>query len=167
MLSRKIFGSAMRFVKCGGLIVCAGLSPWAQGQTSQHTNSETLPASQLVQPAELAGELASANDARPTIVYVGFRTLFAGGHIPGATFHGSASTQQGLAHIKKWAASLPRTTNLVVYCGCCPFERCPNIRPAFALFQHMGFTHLRVLELPTSFAADWAGKNYPIEKGFN
>jgi hypothetical protein len=87
MLSRKIFGSTMRFVKCGGLIVCAALSPWAQGQTSQHTNSETLPASQLVQPADFAGELASASDARPTIVYVGFRTLFAGGHIPGAT-HG-------------------------------------------------------------------------------
>jgi hypothetical protein len=31
----------------------------------------------------------------------------------------------------------------------------------------MGFTHLRVLELPTSLAVDWAGKNYPIEKGFN
>jgi hypothetical protein len=31
----------------------------------------------------------------------------------------------------------------------------------------MGFTHLRVLELRTSFAADWADKNYAIEKGLN
>jgi hypothetical protein len=31
----------------------------------------------------------------------------------------------------------------------------------------MGFTNLRVLELHTSFAADWAGKNYAIEKGSN
>ena len=171
MLSRKSVGSPLRFVNCSALaalIVCGALLPWAQGQTSQSTVSEALPASQLVQPADLVRELASASaEARPTIVYVGFRTLFAGGHIPGATFHGSASTAQGLADIKQWAASLPRTTNLVLYCGCCPFERCPNIRPAFALFRDMGFTHLRVLELPTSFAADWAGKSYAIEKGLN
>jgi thiosulfate/3-mercaptopyruvate sulfurtransferase len=171
MFARKRFGCALRFAKypaVAALIVCFGLSTSVQGQTSQPTISEALPASQLVQPADLVRELASASaDARPSIVYVGFRTLFAGGHIPGATFHGSASTEQGLADIKKWAASLPRTTNLVIYCGCCPFERCPNIRPAFALLRDMGFTHLRVLELHTSFAADWADKNYAIEKGLN
>jgi hypothetical protein len=31
----------------------------------------------------------------------------------------------------------------------------------------MGFTQLRVLELPTSFAVDSAGENYRIEKRFN
>jgi hypothetical protein len=31
----------------------------------------------------------------------------------------------------------------------------------------MGFTHLRVLELRTSLAVDWADKNYAIEKGLN
>lgn len=171
MLARKRFRCALRFSKyfaVAAAIVCLGLSTYVKGQTTQPSVSETLPASQLVQPADLVRELASAStDSRPTIVYVGFRTLFAGGHIPGATFHGSASTEQGLADIKKWAASLPRTTNLIIYCGCCPFERCPNIRPAFALLRDMGFTHLRVLELPTSFAADWAGKNYAIEKGLN
>jgi hypothetical protein len=171
MLSRKRVAAVRRsveYVALGALLVCGGLLTYAQGQTGQPTTSEALPASQLVQPADLVRELASASaDSRPTIVYVGFRTLFAGGHIPGATFHGSASTEQGLADIKKWAASLPRTTNLVIYCGCCPFERCPNIRPAFALLRDMGFTHLRVLELRTSFAADWASKNYAIEKGLN
>jgi thiosulfate/3-mercaptopyruvate sulfurtransferase len=171
MLTRKRFGFVPRCAKypvVAALIACFGLSTYAQGQTDQPAVSETLPASQLVQPADLVRELASASaDARPTIVYVGFRTLFAGGHIPDATFHGSASTEQGLADIRKWAASLPRTTNLVIYCGCCPFARCPNIRPAFAAFRDMGFTHLRVLELPTSFAVDWVGKNYAIEKGLN
>jgi hypothetical protein len=171
MLAQKGFGGALRFAKCpavAALLVCGGLATYVQSQTSQPAVSEVLPASQLLQAPDLARELASESaEARPTIVYVGFRTLFAGGHIPGATFHGSASTEQGLADIKKWAASLPRTTNLVIYCGCCPFERCPNIRPAFALFREMGFTRLRALELPTSFAADWAGKNYAIEKGLN
>lgn len=171
MLARRRFGLVPRRARCtavAALIICFGLLTNVPGQTSQPTVSEVLLASQLVQPADLVRELASASaDSRPTIVYVGFRALFAGGHIPGATFHGSASTEQGLADIKKWAASLPRTTNLVTYCGCCPFERCPNVGSALALLRDMGFTHLRVLELRTSFAADWADKNYAIEKGLN
>jgi hypothetical protein len=29
----------------------------------------------------------------------------------------------------------------------------------------MGFTHLRVLFLETSFGIDWAEKGYPVQKG--
>ena len=119
---------------------------------------------QIVQPAELAQELVAKSGVPPTIVYVGFRTLFAGGHIPGATFHGTTSTEQGLAELKKWVEALSRTSNLVIYCGCCPFEKCPNIRPAFSALNNMGFRKLRVLALPTSFAADWAEKGYPVQK---
>ena len=120
---------------------------------------------QTVQAAEFAHELGEKTETPPTILYVGFHTLFAGGHIPGAAFHGSASTEQGLTELKKWADSLPRTTNLVIYCGCCPFEKCPNIRPAFTALNGMGFKKLRVLILPTSFVKDWAEKGYPIERG--
>lgn len=122
-------------------------------------------AAQIVQPAGFAQELGENNGTPPTIVYVGFRTLFAGGHIPGATFHGTASTEQGLADLKKWAVGLSRTSNLVIYCGCCPFEKCPNIRPAFTALSNMGFKKLRVLALPTSFATDWVEKGYPVQKG--
>lgn len=137
--------------------------PAIQGQEKQ--SPDPWPAAQSLQPADLARELGDKNETPPTIVYVGFRTLFAGGHIPGATFHGSASTEQGLSDLKKWAEELPRTTNLVIYCGCCPLEKCPNIRPAFAALDKMGFKKLRVLVLPTSFATEWVDKGYPIQKG--
>lgn len=120
---------------------------------------------QTVQAAAFAHELEEKSATPPTVVYVGFHTLFAGGHIPGATFHGSASTEQGLAELKKWADTLPRTTSLVIYCGCCPFQKCPNIRPAFTALNEMGFKKLRVLILPTSFVKDWAEMGYPIQKG--
>ena len=129
----------------------AGFDPWTTAQ--------------LVQPADLVKELSAKDGAAPTVLYVGFRTLYEGGHIPGASFHGTASTEAGLADLKKWAASLPRTTNLVIYCGCCPFDRCPNIRPAFAALRDMGFTHLRLLVLPKNFATDWVDKGYSMEKG--
>ena len=144
----------------------AALAPSMRGQAPQRAVADPWSAAQLIEPADFARELSSKKpDSRPTIVYVGFRTLFEGGHIPGATFHGTASTEAGLAGLKTWAASLSRNTDVVLYCGCCPFDRCPNVRPAFALFRDLGFTRLRVLALRTSFAADWAEKNYPIEKG--
>ncbi len=127
--------------------------------------SDPWSSSQTHQPGDLAGELAEKNGTPPTIVYVGFRTLFAGGHIPGASFHGTASTEQGLGEMKKWADGLPRSTNLVIYCGCCPFEKCPNVRPAFTALSEMGFKKLRVLILPTNFATDWVGKGYPAQTG--
>src|SRR5207245_2352227 len=128
-------------------------------------SSDPWSSSQALQAADLAGELAQKNGTPPTIVYVGFRALFAGGHIPGATFHGSAFTEQGLSDLKKWANEIPRTTSLIIYCGCCPLGKCPNIRPAFIALDKMGFKKLRVLVLPTNFATDWADKSYPIQKG--
>lgn len=123
-------------------------------------------ATQTVEPPALVKELASGAAAkRPTVVCVAPRFLFEGGHIPGAVYHGPGSSPQALADLKKWAQDVPRSTNLVLYCGCCPLDRCPNLRPAFQALQAMGFTHLRALLLPTNFYTDWASKGFPTEKG--
>jgi thiosulfate/3-mercaptopyruvate sulfurtransferase len=121
--------------------------------------------SQTVEPPALAAELSSTKGAKPTIVYVGFRPLYEGAHIPGASFHGATGKPEGLADLKAFAQPIPRDTNLVIYCGCCPLERCPNIRAACTALNDMGFTHLRVLLLPTDFNTDWITKGYPVEKG--
>jgi thiosulfate/3-mercaptopyruvate sulfurtransferase len=142
------------------LVVPSGVANANQGKASEPWTD-----AQIVQPADLARQLTNKVGTPPTILYVGFRSLFPGGHVPGAVYHGTASTEDGLAELKKWADSLPRSANLVIYCGCCPLEKCPNIRPAFLVLSNMGFKNLLVLILPTSFAADWAGKGYPIVKG--
>jgi thiosulfate/3-mercaptopyruvate sulfurtransferase len=121
-------------------------------------------AAQTVQPSVLVKELEESKSA-PTVLFVGFQRLYVAGHIKGAQYHGSGGRADGVAQIKAWADTLPRSTNLVIYCGCCPMERCPNIRPAFAALQEMGFTKLRVLILPTSFEVDWAEKGMPYDKG--
>jgi thiosulfate/3-mercaptopyruvate sulfurtransferase len=120
--------------------------------------------SQTVQPSELNKELSDSKTA-PLVLFVGVPRLYRSGHIKGAQYHGSGGSADGLAQIKAWAASLPRSTNLVIYCGCCPMERCPNIRPAFEALRDLGFTKLRVLMLPNSFETDWADKDLPYDKG--
>jgi thiosulfate/3-mercaptopyruvate sulfurtransferase len=136
-----------------------------QANSAAPSPSDPWSAAQTIPPADFVKELQQRRDSAPVIIYVGFRVLYSGAHIPGAVFHGPGSTEQGLADLKKFAATLPKESNVVIYCGCCPLDRCPNLRPAFTSLNEMGFTHLRVLILPTSFAADWVEKGYPVEKG--
>ena len=131
---------------------------------SLQADSDPWTKAQTVQPADLAKELGNAKSA-PTVVFVGFKRLYSAGHIRGAEYHGTAGSEEGLKELTTWAAGLPRSTNLVIYCGCCPLERCPNIRPAFKALQGLGFKSLRVLLLPQDFATDWAGKGLPYDKG--
>lgn len=138
-------------------------SPLLLPLTHAQNPADPWTASQTVEPNDLTKELADAKTA-PTVLFVGFQRLYTAGHIKGAQFYGSGGGPEGLAQIRAWAAGLPRSSNLVVYCGCCPLERCPNLRPAFRTLHDMGFTKVRALILPTSFAADWAEKGLPYEK---
>jgi thiosulfate/3-mercaptopyruvate sulfurtransferase len=139
--------------------------PLHLNHTRADNSADPWTAAQTVQPAEFAKELSAATtDTKPTIVCVGFHALYEGAHIPGASFHGAASTVQGLDNLRDWAKPLPRSANVVLYCGCCPLAHCPNIRPAFQALRDMGFTHLRVLILPNDLNTDWVAKGYPVEK---
>ena len=102
---------------------------------------------------------------RPIIYHVGVPFLYKMEHIPGSIHVGHAATPDGIASIRKTLAKLPRNRNIVIYCGCCPWMHCPNIRPAFALLKKMGFTHIKALYLPDSFDKDWAKHGYPVQKG--
>lgn len=126
-------------------------------------DSDPWTKTQTVQPADLAKELDNSKTA-PTVVFVGFKRLYSAGHIRGAQYHGTAGSEEGLKELTGWAAGIPRATNLVIYCGCCPMEKCPNTRPAFKALQGLGFKNLRVLLLPQDFSTDWAGKGFPYEK---
>jgi hypothetical protein len=134
-------------------------------QGDEKKTADPWPSSQTMQPSQLAKMLTDKYSSVPAVVFVGFRSLYVGGHVPDASFHGTASTEQGFAELKAWAAALPRSSDLVIYCGCCPFDKCPNIRPAYTALGNMGFKKLRVLVIPKDFATDWVDKGYPIQKG--
>jgi len=127
--------------------------------------SELLPGSaELIQPRELSKALQSGS-VKPTVLYVGPRFLYAQAHIRGAEFIGPASDPHSLDNLRKRVTALPRNSSIVLYCGCCPWDHCPNIRPAYKELQKAGFTAVKVLYLANSFGTDWVEKGYPFEKG--
>jgi thiosulfate/3-mercaptopyruvate sulfurtransferase len=168
-------GNQMRGAKSDGfrvslaglLIVVLGIFAAGAPHILFGADSQTDPwtAAQTVQPADLAKELGDSKGAgKPTVVCVAPHVLYLGGHIPGALYHGPGSTAQGIDDLKKWAQSVPRSENIVIYCGCCPLDHCPNLRPAFVALRDMGFTHLRALLMPTNFYTDWVKPGYAYEK---
>jgi thiosulfate/3-mercaptopyruvate sulfurtransferase len=130
-------------------------------RTPDHPGDPWSP-SELITPEELLKETSGKEE--PLVFHVGVPTLFKNGHIPGSRHTGQASTLMGMEELKRQVQELPRTKSLVLYCGCCPWKDCPNIRPAFKALQQMKFTHLRVLYLANNFGVDWIRKGFPIEK---
>ena len=118
----------------------------------------------LAQPGELAAQL-KAKGARPALIHVGFAVLYREKHIPNSIYAGPANTAPGLQALRAAVANLPRDRDIVVYCGCCPWDHCPNIKPAMEALKQMGFTRAKALYIPTNIAADWYDHGYPSELG--
>jgi rhodanese-related sulfurtransferase len=120
-------------------------------------------ADQVVQTADLAKKFPGA---KPAVIFmVGPRVLYNGNHVQGAIFAGPAGTEAGLALLKERVSHVAKDAEIVIYCGCCPMERCPNIRPAFAALRDAGFQNVKIVEIPTNLKTDWTDKGYPVEKG--
>lgn len=117
---------------------------------------------QIIQPEELPRQLANSQE-KPLVLYVGFQRLYEQAHIPGAPYCGPASKPEGLEKLAQCAQKVPRSKEIVIYCGCCPWDDCPNIRPAFTALRKMGFERLKVLYIPHNLGADWVQKGFPVE----
>ncbi len=125
----------------------------------------SIPQAQLLQPDELNRLLQTRGASRPLILQIGSHVLFAEAHIQGAEYAGPGSQAAGLKQLQDRVSSLSHKTFIVLYCGCCPWNRCPNIGPAYWQLNNLGFTHVKVLYLADNFGADWVNKGYPVEQG--
>lgn len=122
-----------------------GKEPWKPGQ--------------LIEPEELAKLLTDTSVSNdPVILNIG-----PAGSIKGAVTIGSVDEAEGMELLKKAISGLSKDEKIVLYCGCCPFEHCPNIRPAFSLLSKMGFKNHLLLDLPQNLKVDWIDKGFPTE----
>ena len=131
---------------------------------SQEPAADPWPKSMVIEPADLAASLRSTAK-QPTILCVAFPTLYNSKHITHAIYAGQGSKPEGIESLKKAVASLSKESDIVMYCGCCPMKMCPNIRPAYRALKEMGFTNVRILDVPTNMQTDWYSKDYPFEAG--
>ena len=136
---------------------------FAQGN-KQHVPASSIPAADLIQPADFAAALQSGAP-KPLILQVGSRVLFAQAHITGSEFAGPGNQQLGIDALKARVAAVPKDGAIVLYCGCCPWERCPNIAAAYNLLKAEGFTNVKALYIADNFGNDWVNKGFPTEKG--
>ena len=123
-----------------------------------------IPASRLVNPDELVKILQSNTSEKPLMIQVGSHVLYTQAHIPSSEYIGPASSESGLQSLRKRVDSLSRNKFIVLYCGCCPWSHCPNVKPADDALRAMGFTNVKVLYIADNFGTDWVEKGYPVGK---
>lgn len=142
------------------------LVPLARAQFSgapPDSSALSIPQPDVIQPETLHALLQSGD--KPLILQVGSHTMFAQAHIPGAQYAGPGSQPSGLQSLASKVTAAPKTQFIVLYCGCCPWNRCPNVGPAFHRLHDLGFTHVKVLYIANNFGQDWVNKGYNVEKG--
>lgn len=112
---------------------------------------------QLMQPEKLAAIMNDSVAAKPLIINIG-----PVGSIRGAVKIGPTKEKEQLNELKNLLSKEDKKKAIVIYCGCCPFKDCPNIRPAFSLLTKMKFTNHKLLNLPKNLKVDWINHGYPM-----
>ena len=178
MNTRTILPAAPTWLAMAALVLalaaasgCTQSSTSSSSASSSSASATSLPANEsdprssasLVRPADLAATLAGTGE-KPLLLHVGFQVLYRGGSIPGSHYAGPASTAEGLAALQAAVKDVPKDRAIVIYCGCCPWDHCPNMGPAFKTLRELGYTHVRALYTPTNLEKDWVDHGYPIEK---
>jgi len=93
--------------------------------------------------------------------------LYLQAHIPGAEYIGPGSDPEAIKQLRARAQSLPHSSLIVLYCGCCPWSHCPNVAPAYGELRKMGFTNIKVLYIADNLGTDWVYKGYPTVRAAN
>jgi thiosulfate/3-mercaptopyruvate sulfurtransferase len=118
--------------------------------TSAVGQASSIPNHRLINPEDLVKLLQTSGKEKPLMIQVGSHVLFSQAHIPGSEYIGPASSEAGLQQLRKRVESLPRAKFIVLYCGCCPWGHCPNVK---------------VLYISDNFGTNWVDKGYPVAKG--
>jgi rhodanese-related sulfurtransferase len=119
-------------------------------------NPENWTKEQLMQPADLAKVVQAGKDV-PVIFCIGPKS-----YIPGSVHIGMVRDNDKLNKLRSELKKLSKDKKIVVYCGCCPFANCPNVRPAMKALKDMGFTNYFLLNLVKNIKVDWIDKGYPV-----
>jgi len=154
-----------RTLRNGKILLTLGLASVVLASAAYAFQATLIPTTRLINPDELVKILQSSRGQKPLMIQVGSHVLYSEAHIPGSEYIGPANSESGLQQLRKRVESMPRRKFIVLYCGCCPWSHCPNVKPADDALRALGFTNVRVLYIANNFGADWVDKGYPVAKG--
>ena len=120
-------------------------------------NGEPWKPEQLLSPASLSATINNPAVEQPLIINIG-----PAGSIEGSVKTGSADKKENLKTLKELLLKENKDREIVIYCGCCPYKNCPNIRPAFSVLNSLKFTNHKLLDLPKNLKVDWIDHGYPM-----
>jgi thiosulfate/3-mercaptopyruvate sulfurtransferase len=155
----------MSLNRCGKRLLFIGTVAVALISLAFAYQASLIPSTRLINPDELVKVLQSSKGEKPLMIQVGSHVLFSQAHIPGSEYIGPASSESGLQQLRKRVEPLARNKSIILYCGCCPWSHCPNVKPADDALHLMGFTNVKILYIANNFGADWVDKGYPVAKG--
>jgi thiosulfate/3-mercaptopyruvate sulfurtransferase len=111
----------------------------------------------LMAPADLARLINHPSAKPPVILNVGSMQL-----IKGAQSGGMGYSDEGMKEFKSKVSRLDKNQLIVIYCGCCKMENCPNVKSPFDYLQSAGFKNFKILNIETGLHEDWISKGYPM-----
>ena len=87
---------------------------------------------QIISTKDLAAKIQNNSKDLPVIINVGPME-----NIKTAIKVGNADSDEGIKKLTTTVSGMKKTSKMVIYCGCCSYANCPNIRPAFNKLQEL------------------------------
>lgn len=140
------------------IILMIGLLIINAGKADAQQKPEPWRADQLMATSALAAKIESNQTGDLLILSIGPDAI-----IKGSVDIGPTQEAANLAKLKNYLKQVPKDKKVILYCGCCPFDKCPNIRPAFSALNKMGFKNAELLNIPKNIKVDWIDKGYPTK----
>jgi thiosulfate/3-mercaptopyruvate sulfurtransferase len=115
--------------------------------------------SQLMPTQELADKINAGDKEKPLVLNIGPQAV-----IKGSVDVGPGKEKTNISKLDNTLSKVDKKREVVIYCGCCPFDKCPNIRPAFNELKELGFVNAKLLNIPKNIKVDWIDKGYPVNQ---
>jgi hypothetical protein len=146
------------------VLLCIALISGSQVVNSKHKGLKykTVECSELNQ--KLQGKI------KPIVVFCGDlrdekdKYTYGFKKIPGSLVIGSVNQDKWEENLRAalLLAELDKSfkSEVVVYCGCCSSDNCPNVEPVILELKRMGFKNVKGLYFSEGYLPEWHAKKY-------